>query len=77
MEKLRVVIADDHAIVRMGVRDVVAADSRFIVVGVAANPSELVRLYGELDPDVVVADYNMPGDERYGDGLKLVSFLLR
>lgn len=77
MEKLRVVVADDHAIVRMGVREVVEADPRFRVVGVAASPSELVRLYGELDPDVVIADYNMPGDERYGDGLKLVSFLLR
>lgn len=77
MNKLKVVIADDHAIVRMGVREMVEADPRFIVVGVAASSTELVRLYDQNDPDLVVVDYNMPGDERYGDGLKLVSFLMR
>lgn len=77
MEKLRIVVADDHSIVRMGVREVVQGDPRFAIVGMAANSSELVRLYGELAPDIVIADYNMPGDEQYGDGLKLVGYLLR
>jgi two-component system capsular synthesis response regulator RcsB len=77
MEKLRIVVADDHSIVRMGVREVVQGDPRFSIVGMAANSSELVRLYGELAPDIVIADYNMPGDEQYGDGLKLVGYLLR
>jgi len=77
MEKLRIVVADDHSIVRMGVREVVQGDPRFSIVGMAANSSELVRLYGELAPDIVIVDYNMPGDEQYGDGLKLVGYLLR
>ncbi|MEL7939656.1 MULTISPECIES: response regulator transcription factor [Pseudomonas] len=77
MEKLRIVVADDHSIVRMGVREVVQADPRFSIVGMAANSSELVRMYGELSPDIVITDYNMPGDEHYGDGLKLISYLLR
>ncbi|MDF3936385.1 response regulator transcription factor [Pseudomonas citronellolis] len=77
MEKARVVVADDHAIVRMGVREVVEADPRFAVVGVASSSSELVRLCAGLAPDIVIADYNMPGDASYGDGLKLMGYLLR
>ncbi|WP_275627490.1 response regulator transcription factor [Pseudomonas sp. 273] len=77
MEKLRIVVADDHSIVRMGVREVVQGDPRFSVVGMAANSSELVRMYGELSPDIVITDYNMPGDANYGDGLKLIGYLLR
>ncbi|ANI13595.1 DNA-binding response regulator [Pseudomonas citronellolis] len=77
MDKVRIVAADDHSIVRMGVRELVEGDPRFAVVGVAATSSELVRLCRERAPDIAIADYNMPGDERYGDGLKLIGYLLR
>lgn len=77
MDKIRVVLADDHPIVRMGVRDLLERDGRFEVSGEASTPSELVELYLQVDPDIVITDYNMPGDEHYGDGAKLVGYLLR
>ncbi|WXL27716.1 response regulator transcription factor [Ectopseudomonas mendocina] len=77
MEKIRVVAADDHPVVLMGVREVIERDSRFELIGEARSSSELVELYEKLKPDVVITDYNMPGDVRYGDGIKLVEYLLR
>lgn len=77
MEKVRVVVADDHPIVLMGVREVIDQDDRFEVVGEAHNSSELVALYRDLTPDIAITDFNMPGDQTYGDGLKLIEFLLR
>ncbi|WP_187671277.1 response regulator transcription factor [Zestomonas carbonaria] len=77
MEKVRVVLADDHPIVLMGVREVIERDGRFAVVGEALSSSELVRLYKEVRPDIVITDYNMPGDQTYGDGIKLIEYLLR
>ncbi|KRW58108.1 response regulator transcription factor [Pseudomonas sp. TTU2014-080ASC] len=77
MEKIKVVAADDHPVVLMGVREILDRDSRFELVGEARSSSELVELYDRLKPDVVITDYNMPGDSRYGDGMKLVEYLLR
>jgi two-component system capsular synthesis response regulator RcsB len=77
MDKVKVVVADDHSIVRLGIREVVQRDPRFAVVGVAASPSELVQLCREQAPDIVITDYNMPGDDVYGDVLKLIGYLLR
>lgn len=77
MSKLKIVLADDHPIVRMGVCDMLERDPRFEVVGEASNPSELVSLYRQADPHIPITDYSMPGDERYGDGLKLIDYLLR
>ncbi|ABR82701.2 MULTISPECIES: response regulator [Pseudomonas aeruginosa group] len=77
MSKLKIVLADDHPIVRMGVCDMLERDPRFEVVGEASNPSELVSLYRQADPHIAITDYSMPGDERYGDGLKLIDYLLR
>lgn len=77
MEKVRVVVADDHPIVLMGVREVIDQDDRFDVVGEAHNSTELVALYRDLKPDIAITDFNMPGDQTYGDGLKLIEFLLR
>lgn len=67
MSKLKIVLADDHPIVRMGVCDMLERDPRFEVVGEASNPSELVSLYRQADPHIAITDYSMPGDERYGN----------
>ena len=58
---IRVLIADDHAVVREGVRHVLGAEHGFEVVGEAANGDDAIRLAGSLAPDVVVLDLSMPG----------------
>ena len=77
MPQMRVLLADDHPIVLMGVREIIERDARFKVVGEATNSSELIDRVSELRPDVIITDYNMPGDEQYGDGTRLVEYLRR
>jgi NarL family two-component system response regulator LiaR len=59
-EKIRVLIADDHAVVRQGLRAFLEAQSDIEVVGEANDGSDVVRLASELQPDVVVMDVVMP-----------------
>ena len=61
LSTIRVLIADDHAVVREGVRHVLGADHGFDVVGEAANGDGAIALAVELKPDVVVLDLSMPG----------------
>ena len=58
---IRVLIADDHAVVREGIRHVLGQDDGFAIVGEAANGAEAVELAERLGPDVVVLDLSMPG----------------
>lgn len=58
---LRVLIADDHEIVRRGVRDVVETHGGWEVCGEASCGSEVVQLALEQHPNVVVLDVSMPG----------------
>ena len=77
MEKLKVIIADDHPIVLLGVRELVERDPRFCVVGEAVCSKGLIELLEQQAVDIVITDYNMPADSPYGDGLKLVDYLKR
>ncbi|AGI23074.1 two component response regulator [Pseudomonas sp. ATCC 13867] len=70
-------MADDHPIVLMGVREMIERDDLFEVIGEAHNSSELVALCRDLRPAIAITDFNMPGDQTYGDGLKLIEYLLR
>jgi len=77
MEKLKVIIADDHPIVLLGVRELVERDPRFCVVGEAVCSRGLIEILEQQSVDIVISDYNMPADSPYGDGLKLVDYLKR
>jgi DNA-binding NarL/FixJ family response regulator len=59
---IRVLVADDHMIVRSGIRHVLESEPGFEVVGEAATGSEVVGLAAKLNPDVVVLDISMPGE---------------
>jgi DNA-binding NarL/FixJ family response regulator len=59
--KIRVVIADDHAILREGVRALLQLHADLEVVGEASNGTEAIEAVGRLDPDVVLMDIAMPG----------------
>ncbi|HEX9117536.1 MAG TPA: response regulator transcription factor [Anaerolineae bacterium] len=61
MMAITVLIVDDHAVVRQGVRHFLEAQPDFRVVGEAENGEEAVRLAAEQRPDVVLMDLVMPG----------------
>ena len=58
---IRVLVADDHAIVRTGIRHVLEGEPGFAVVAEASNGTEALALALALRPDVVVLDISMPG----------------
>lgn len=60
MDKVRVLIADDHAVLREGMRQLLSKEPDMDVVGTAADGMEAVRLAAELTPDVVLMDIVMP-----------------
>lgn len=61
MGKLRVLLADDHVVVREGVRALVDAQPDMVVVGDAADGPTALERAAALDPDVVVVDVSLPG----------------
>jgi DNA-binding NarL/FixJ family response regulator len=70
---IRVLVADDHAIVRTGIRHVLESEPGFDVVGEAATGAEAIEAARKLRPDVVVLDISMPG----ASGLSVVGELRR
>ena len=60
---IRIVIADDHPVVREGMRALLSSQADFDVVGEAVDGEDAVRLAGDLLPDVVLMDLRMPGME--------------
>jgi DNA-binding NarL/FixJ family response regulator len=61
MSRIRVLLADDHAVVRAGLRTLFDARTDIEVVAEAADGEEAARLAAELNPDVAVLDFAMPG----------------
>ena len=61
MESTRILLADDHAILRHGLRAMLGSTPGFEVVGEAATGEEAVTQSAELHPDVVLMDIQMPG----------------
>ena len=60
---IRLLIADDHPVVRDGLSGTFAADEDFEVVGEAADGAEAVRMALALRPDVILMDLRMPGTD--------------
>ncbi|MEU0883307.1 response regulator transcription factor [Lentzea sp. NPDC005914] len=58
---IRVLLTDDHPVVRFGLRTILEAEPDLSVVGECGSGSEAVRLAAELAPDVVLMDLKMPG----------------
>ncbi len=61
VKPIRVLIADDHTIVRQGIRVLLQAEPDLLVVGEAEDGRQAVQLARDLQPDVVVMDLTMPG----------------
>lgn len=68
---IRLVIVDDHAIVRSGLRQIAQAESDITVVGEAADSGELLDVLRKQESDVVLMDISMPGKNGL-EALKLV-----
>lgn len=60
-EKIRILIADDHAILRQGLRRILDSEPDMQVVGEASTGAEAVQLAEQLQPDVTLMDISMPG----------------
>jgi len=71
MEKIRVLIADDHALVREGLRLMLSSFPEIEIVGEARDGREAVEKAASLEPDVVLMDFQMP----VMDGLEAVKVI--
>lgn len=60
-QKVRILLVDDHFIVRTGLRSLINTESGLEVVGEAADGDEAIRLFETLRPDLVVMDLRLPG----------------
>lgn len=60
MDKISVLIADDHSLMRQGLKQIIELEQDLLVVGQATNGQEAVDMVKKLNPDVVLMDINMP-----------------
>jgi len=70
-DAIRLLVADDHLIVRQGLRLILETEDGFELVGEASDGAEAVKLAGKLKPDVILMDLRMPGM----DGLTAIEHL--
>ena len=60
-KKINIILVDDHAVVRAGVRRLLEQEPLFDVIGEAESGEKAYQMFGELNPDVMVMDLSMPG----------------
>ena len=61
MSQIKILLVDDHAVVRMGFKMLIEAEADIKVIGEAESGEVAVRLFQELKPDIIVMDITMPG----------------
>jgi DNA-binding NarL/FixJ family response regulator len=61
MVPIRVILADDHPVMRLGIRNLLSRSDKINVIGEAGNGFDAIRMVGELKPDVLLLDMEMPG----------------
>ena len=69
-ETIRILIADDQAIIREALAALVRLEPDLEVVGLAGDPGGVVALAAEHEPDVILMDVQMPGDAAVKDGIE-------
>src|ERR1700675_3036999 len=71
--KIKLLIADDHAIFRDGLRKLLDSEEEITIVGEARNGAECIKMLGKLKPDILLLDLHMP-DKNGFDVLEEVNF---
>ena len=61
MRKITILITEDHALVRDGLELLLNKNPRFEVIGKVQNCEEIINLIGQLRPDIILMDINLPG----------------
>ncbi|WAR46469.1 response regulator transcription factor [Methylomonas rapida] len=61
LNKITIILVDDHAVVRAGFKMLLASSDKIAVIGEAERGEQAIQLYQELKPDIVVMDLSMPG----------------
>ncbi|MHC8325051.1 response regulator [Pseudomonas sp. LB1P83] len=73
---MRVIIADDHPVVRIGLRMLIDLSRTCVVVGEADGPDSLLSLLSTVPCDLLITDFSMPGNQQ-ADGMKMLSTVRR
>lgn len=60
MKKIKVILADDHAMIRDGIKSLLSKNKELVIAGEAKNGKEVLALYTTLAPDLVIMDISMP-----------------
>ena len=61
MSQIKILLVDDHAVVRMGFKMLIEAEDDITVIGEAESGEIAIKLFQELKPDIIVMDITMPG----------------
>lgn len=73
---MRVIIADDHCVVRVGLRILINASRQCVIVGEAGSTDSLMEVLSNTPCDVLITDFSMPGGQQ-ADGLKMLHAMRR
>jgi two-component system invasion response regulator UvrY len=61
LSQIKILLVDDHAVVRMGFKMLIEAEADIKVIGEAESGEVAVKLFQELKPDIIIMDITMPG----------------